>query len=316
MTQPGLLPGRSGSAWIAIITIVDQEFQAVRNLFNLKVQIPGTKFFVQKEQEARTYEIVLVRSSDRGNGPAAEVVRETMEHFFPKYILVIGIAGGAEGRDEVALGDVIIVDFVDHYESMKISDGKLIERRTPYDHPSLYIRDCAEPQRYTDWSKRIPIAVEPPEPCSPKAIVGHIASGEKLFDDPGHSYQSEVLKIFDKALGVDMESYGIARAVFHGRQSVHYNPLYLVLRGISDLVVSKAPVAPAAGAAVASVIPAGGAAAVAPVAVAPAENNTDRRAKWRHYAANAAAAFGFAVTRELLSRIPGQTPGEAVQIDK
>lgn len=291
MSQHDLLPGRSGSAWIGIVTIIDEEFEAVRDRFDLKVRIPGTtRFYARKEEPSKEYGVVLVRCLDRGNGAAGETIKQLIEHFFPRFILVIGIAGGAE-RDKIKLGDVIVSDYIDYYELMKISDNRLIERRTPYDHPSLHIRDCAEGVRYSKWTNGIPI--EPPEQCSPKAVVGHIAAGEKLFDDKDFTYQRQILEMFDKTVGVDMESYGVARAIFHSRQiTTNYNPLYLVIRGVSDIVWTKPnenakPMNPEKK----EIVEAVG---------EKNQNNSELREKWRVFAANSAAAFGLAVAAELI----------------
>jgi nucleoside phosphorylase len=80
--------------------------------------------------------------------------------------------------------------------------------------------------------------------------------------------QQALLKPFDKALAVDMESIGIARAVCEGRSSFWYHPRYIVIRGISDFVA--------------------------------APENDQMRAKWKSFAAHTAAL----VTREFVKRLP------------
>ena len=80
--------------------------------------------------------------------------------------------------------------------------------------------------------------------------------------------QKQLLKPFDKALAVEMESIGLARAVCERRTSVWYNPRYAIIRGISDMV--------------------------------PAENNLDTRDNWKPYAAYAAAM----VAKEFIRRLP------------
>ena len=94
-------------------------------------------------------------------------------------------------------------------------DGKNQIRRFPFDQPSLFLRDrIAEAVSYHGrWTKRIKST--PPVNGSPKAIVGNIISGEKLLGDPKNKLQRQILNEFDKALAVDMESVGLARAVFH-----------------------------------------------------------------------------------------------------
>ena len=79
--------------------------------------------------------------------------------------------------------------------------------------------------------------------------------------------QQELLKPFDKALAVDMESIGMARAVCDGRSSFWYHPRYAVIRGISDLV--------------------------------SAADNDDMRAGWKDLAAHTAALVAFEFVRRL-----------------
>jgi nucleoside phosphorylase len=74
------------------------------------------------------------------------------------------------------------------------------------------------------------------------------------------------LKPFDKALAVDMESYGMARSVCERRNSIWYNPRYAIVRGISDMASADAA-------------------------------NNETREKWKRYAAQAAAM----VARVLIS---------------
>src|SRR5260370_7844539 len=72
----------------------------------------------------------------------------------------------------------------------------------------------------------------------------------------------------DKAVVCETESFWVAHTVFCARSSVHYNPQFLVIRGISDFVN------------------------------APEGNQT--RQNWTPYAASAALAFARCVIEKLL----------------
>ena len=271
--------GRLGSARIAILTIIHQELEVARDVFGLTQNIPNTRYYVAKLNEERNYDMVLCKAGDRGNGPSQEAVGDLVEHFRPGYIFLVGIAGGAIGRDGIGIGDVIISNYTEYYEFMKIEAGKMLSRRTPYDHPSLYLRaDIAEPLQFDEnWIHQI--TCPRPQEGSPRAIVGHIAAGEKLFDDANHDYQREILSMCDKALGVDMESFGVGRAVFHARRYTKYNPLYLVIRGVSDPVLL--PVGPTESLSI-------------------GQNSAQTREVWRRYAAAGAAAFAHSAAKRLL----------------
>jgi nucleoside phosphorylase len=98
--------------------------------------------------------------------------------------------------------------------------------------------------------------------------IGQIVSAEKVMGGLNNPVQVELLRPFDKALAVDMESIGMARGVCARRTSFWYNPLYSVIRGISDLV--------------------------------GVEGNDATRTQWKLYAAHAAAI----VAREFIRRLP------------
>src|SRR5215831_1854353 len=112
--------GREGNAKIALLTIVDEEFEITRDLFGLHERINGTEYFTQAQSPNRQYDVVLRRASDRANSSAEGAIMDFVEDFFPPYFVVIGIAGGAIGRDEIGLGDVVVADFIEYYEFMKV----------------------------------------------------------------------------------------------------------------------------------------------------------------------------------------------------
>lgn len=256
--------GRKGSAIFCVLTIVEDESDVAREVFEAQYNIAGSPYFVPRESLSGDYEVVIRRANDRGNMSAAEAIKDFLEHFRPVFILLIGIAGGNSQVDEVSKGDVVVADFVDYSEYSKLSHGKHLSRKLPYDQPSIYLRESfVEPFRNKhEWHRFIKVERPDRTAVMPKLIIGNIVAGEKLLSDPESTYQKEILAKFDKAVAVDMESFGVARTVFNARRSVHYNPQYLVIRGISDLV---------------DVVD---------------EENDDERRIWRRYACSTASAFG------------------------
>lgn len=263
--------GTKGTANIGILTIVDAEFEAVQRMFGAVRNIPSTPYFVQTIRRPKTglptYDIVVCQAPGQTNLTAADVIRDFIEDFRPGYLLLIGIAGG-HGEREVKLGDVVIADFVEDSEYFKLSKGQASHRKRPYDHPSYELRRLyAEPLcKGEAW--HIHIDTRRPDKGKPHAVIANLASGEKLLGDPNNAYQKQVMKQFDKAAAFEMEGFGVASQVFKQRKWVNYNPQYLIIRGISDLVnVSE---------------------------------NQEARNKWRSYAAAAAAAFGKELVKQIL----------------
>jgi nucleoside phosphorylase len=197
-----------------------------------------------------------------------------MEELRPQVIILLGIAGGLcdgndQGRDGIRPGDVLIADQVSYVEFLKIVPTGPLMRSYAIDHPSVSLRKsvCAPIQKTFRIDAHLGGTV-PPEPGPFRIHIGNIVSGEKVLGDVKSHVQQALLRPFDKALAVDMESIGIARAVCDGRSSFWYHPRYVVIRGISDLV--------------------------------SAAENDEMRANWKPFAAYTAAL----VAREFVRRLP------------
>lgn len=262
------LPGRVGNALVAIITIVEEEYDAVRTRGDFNELAGNSPYLRRNEIAPGIYDIILARTVDRSNGPCGELVRTIAEQFRPEFIILSGIAGGVE-RDGVGLGDVVVADHVDWYEMRKMAEGKSLRRMMALDHPSAYLRDIIFRRIKHDkkWLDRIGL-VRPVE-GQPQVFEGNLIAGDKILGDGESEYQRMILAEFDKALAVDMESYGLARGVYNARSERHYNLNYLVVRGISDLV--------------------------------DAQENNGQRMEWRDYAAATAAAFSLSVADEIVA---------------
>ena len=263
--------GTRGRAVVGILTITQEEFQAVKRAFKTDVDVAASPYWVRALAAAPaggkpTYDVVVRHAHEQANLNSSDVAREFIEHFRPEYLLLVGTAGGHSKRD-VAVGDVVIADFVEDSEYFKLSEGKAVQRKRPYDHPSYELREVYAQQisKKNDWRKHV--FVKRPRKGTPRAVIANLASGDKLLANPRNSYQKFILDYFDKAAAFEMEGFGVASQIYKQRTSVSYNPQYLIVRGISDLV-NKA-------------------------------GNQSMRVRWRKYAAAAAAAFA----KELVDKV-------------
>ncbi len=270
--MPGLR-GRIGSARIALITVTVEEFDGIRTTFGLDLNLPGTPYFVRGVSPNGEYDIVLRRLSAQTNPPAMEGAGSAIEDFRPEFLVLIGTCGGHSERDNVTTGDVIVADYIDYSGYWKYKKGAVLHRKTPHDHPSGYLlQNFVEPIRVSrSWIDRL--RVRRPADGTPKLMIGSIVSGDILLGDPRNKEQKRILAYFDKAYGFEMEAYGVARAVYHARNSVHYNPQFLIVRGVSDLVN------------------------------ADAERNQAIRQQWTPYAVSAAGAFMADLIEKLLESV-------------
>ena len=122
------------------MTVVDEEFGQLRRVLGCNASLPPSTYWTRRVSAVKNYDVVLKQLADRGNLASNEGAREVIEDFRPHYLLLVGIGGGVQGRDDVGVGDVIVADYVDYYEFRKLEGGKSLQRRFPFDHPSKLLR--------------------------------------------------------------------------------------------------------------------------------------------------------------------------------
>jgi nucleoside phosphorylase len=284
MLSPMNYPGRIGQARIALVTITVEEFDLVAPLFGLTENIPGTPYFANREH-GEVWDVVATRADGQTNVISERVAGDFIEDFHPAYLFLVGTAGGYAGRDGIALGDVVVANFIDYSSYWKFDGGRVLPRKNPHDHPSFFIhRSFVERMRVRpqEWQRHI--TVNRPTAGSSKLHVGNLVSGDILMGDASNPEQQRIVQYFDKALAFEMEAYGVARAVFSSRRSLHYNPQFLIVRGISDFVNT-----------------------------AGATNQADRR-RWTDYAVAAAGSVVFEIMRRLPKQIFHRSVGDRVSL--
>lgn len=169
-----------------------------------------------------SYRLIVASPLAMGRVDAAILTNDALRRFRPRYVLLVGVAGGAP--EKVALGDVLIADqFVDYEIQKHTDEGAQIRYRV---HPAD-ARLLGAAQHLTGWEQAV--AVSRPEPGTPRRHIGTIASGDKVQakTDSLRPYQ----EAWPQLIGVEMEAGGVASAAF---QASH-KPGVLMVRGVSDL---------------------------------------------------------------------------------
>jgi nucleoside phosphorylase len=264
--------GRIGSAQVGLMTVTIEEAKVVARTFALDTALPGTGYTTNKVDASSNFQIVHKRLPNQTNLMSVQTAGDLIEDFRPAFLILIGTAGGHSGRDGLNLGDIVVADYVDYSGYWKYKKGAVIERKMPHDHPSGHlIQNYAEPLRVSPkrWIDRIQI--KRPGESIPKLFIGGLVSGNILLGDPKNKEQVRILNHFDKAYAFEMEGFGLSSAVFKARTSVYYNPQYLLVRGISDLVDRDA------------------------------EGNQETRVAWTPYAVSAAASFAAVLLEDFFS---------------
>lgn len=265
----------SAAAWkgkvdFGIITIREDEYTAVLKRFPEKIEAVSARRVYRLRRlmlnSTDTYTVAILRCIEQGNGEAHEAARDLLEDLAPRWLLVVGIAGGVPAY-EFTLGDVIvstrIVDFSveavlkDHSRELALGGGPLHRDAatlaadigamvhdgelgnwndvatigTP--RPSVEITDD---QFYGDdaWRKDVREKIEhhfQHKPLRPPLVTtGAIASSDRLIKEA--EILAVWLKIARQVQAVEMESSGVYRAT-QGRVP------FLAIRGISDVVGFK-----------------------------------------------------------------------------
>ena len=282
---------------IAIITIREDEFTAVRSRFQTKRQrISGGRTYLigeVKTPDEQTYTVAIARCSDQGTDASQRLAHSIIHHLDPQLILVVGIAGGIP-QDEFTLGDVVVsTRIVNPNVDAWLADGT-IDYMTRGGPPHPVVEEIVsllpgEPQlaNWADsirlerphldperadikgddvWRERVRKSLawhfgeEQNRGRSPTFTIGPIISSNHLMKDPIRL--GEILKTHRAVLAVEMEAAGVYEAAYG---TPHY-PV-MAIRGISDIV------------------------------------GLQRDRRWTAYACQTAAAFTYALIMTLSSQI-------------
>jgi nucleoside phosphorylase len=260
--QPSDLKGKVD---FGIITIREDEFEAVLQRFPDRLGlVSGRRQYNLRRLaigDGGEYTVAIVRCAAQGNGEAQQVANALLEELAPRWLLVVGIAGGAPAF-EFTLGDVVVsTEVCDFNVGAVLKDGSheyalqgwvthpdarkhavnlgAIEKELGAWSSAASI-GAARPAVQVppkglygdaDWKKKVKNVVERHfggAPRTPKVVAGALACSDLVMKD------AELFQVWLKdtrqVIAVEMESAGIHRAA-HERQV----PV-LSIRGISDVV--------------------------------------------------------------------------------
>lgn len=205
---------------IAIVTILPEEYEAVRRRLKNVQHDPGTSdqpnqyAWVVGEIDAAhkgCYQVVLAMTANAGNTAASLGTSTTIARWRPRHVLLVGIAGGLP-RDQLALGDVVVSKQIVSYEYGKIDEGAFNPRPDfVYQVDGSLLRNALS-LSHTNWRSKLGRRPNKARGRS-KLLPGLVGSGEKVIDDRGADFFSSVLSHYPKLLAVEMEGAGAAAAI-------------------------------------------------------------------------------------------------------
>jgi len=250
---------------IAILTIRDDEFRAVLDVFPMKAGIfkGAHREYTLRHADASDgaqYTVAVLRQLEQGHGEAQSAANDCIRDLSPTLILVVGIAGGLPSED-IRLGDVVIATRIHDFtvSAKKYGEpatysttGGPIEKALAVAVANLAGKEdvlgdwtaglpSPPPVRWTkkgqlygpeEWQKQLRAKLQHHygESAAPRAPIykdGAIGSSDRLIKDPEELFPW--ITTARHLLAVEMESGGVFRAV-QGSCPM------LAIRGISDIV--------------------------------------------------------------------------------
>lgn len=254
---------------IAIITIREDEFKAVRERFQAKRRrISGERTCLIGEittDNQHHYTIAIARVIGQGNDASQRLAHDIIQDLDPQLLLLVGIAGGVP-HNEFTLGDVVVsTHIVNPNVDAKNADGTtdyMVAGSSPHPlveqiisllpgDPQLNSWNTSPSLRFErpdvnlqhialhgseEWRQRVQESLtqhfgqESNRHRPPLFKTGPIISSNHLLKDP--FVLMDLLRMYRSVLAVEMEAAGVYEAA---RRSNRFYPV-MVIRGISDIV--------------------------------------------------------------------------------
>lgn len=228
---------------IAIVTAVDEEFDAVRQSYenwqSYNIENDPAMYFITEIQtnEGHSKKVLLTKLCDMGMTAASNAVTKVILHFNPKRVYMVGICGGV--RNEVELCDVIVTTQTWDYGSGKIKP-KAGDQKSYYEFEPSPKQITTKPEIITNLTYSgedilRTVVNEWNTIHKDKSLVSSLKfcpmpSGASVICDP--SLFEEIIKPqHRKCKGFDMETFGVYYAVqYTSTKSIDF----ISIKSVSD----------------------------------------------------------------------------------
>jgi nucleoside phosphorylase len=176
-----------------------------------------------------TYRVIVLSLLGMGRVQAATATSDAIRQWNPRYVMLVGIAGGL-AKAGVKIGDILISDQIADYELQKLTpEGPEVRWQVHRVDP----RFIGAVQNFNTAGWQDLITIERPDDRAPKRHIGTVVTGDKVIavEDMLTKYN----EMWPKLIGVEMEAGGAAAAAFQTANA----PGFFMVRGVSDLADSK-----------------------------------------------------------------------------
>ncbi|GHU75229.1 hypothetical protein FACS1894188_05610 [Clostridia bacterium] len=222
-------PKDSDSIDLLIIVALEEEREAIIKRFatracNALVKYGAREFdFECKSGIARG----VVIESGLGNIPAAIATSEGVTKFHPKAVILTGIAAAFKD-DSKMLGDILVAEYVVGYDNGKVVAINKTQRNYPT-HPASYaLLQAAKKLHHREWIAEANVRRPDGPRINPVVHFGYVLSGDKVVKDA--DFMNELKEGCSKAMGLEMEGYGVASAI----RQVGYPVQFLLIKSVCD----------------------------------------------------------------------------------
>jgi nucleoside phosphorylase len=220
---------------IVILTALSEEREAILQ------KLPGHELLAPSQNDIRTYHkaslkyetnetigiynLIILSLPGMGRVHAAIATADAIRRWKPKYILLVGIAGGVSSKG-VNIGDLLIATQIIDYSLQKVYP-KDTEIRWEVQQVDQRLLDACKNHVDNQWVDAI--RVERPTPGQVNKFYGPIASGDRVI-----AYEkvlNELQETWKKMIGVEMEAGGVSTAVSLYPRKIGF----FMVRSVSDL---------------------------------------------------------------------------------
>jgi len=185
-----------GNVDFGIITVKEEEFLAVRGRFQPIHRLSG-KF--QKYRYNEEYRVAILRCLEQGPVMATTVTRNFIDDLQPRWLLLVGIAGGVPGN-EFTLGDVMLASRLHDFSVSASVQGQGTELNVGGGriHPdaAALLADIPGAEELEGWNTEDYIAmkkpvVEPAADLMDKSYYGNDEWQKKVLNSLMHHFPSD-----------------------------------------------------------------------------------------------------------------------------
>jgi nucleoside phosphorylase len=223
---------------VAFVTVAPDEYDAVLRHLDWHHPVQATETRpnpyawtfgqVTPADGGRPHRVVLGLAADGYAEASVLIVRRTIEAFRPRYVLLVGAAGGLNGT---GAGDVVVASRIYGYECG--AAGEPFRPRPDWNYPTdsaVVNAALAMPGLHPGWSEgQVAASVAR---GTPRVVVGPVASGNRTIDQPWTSSFQPVVERWPELLAVEVAGLGAAEVIKDARERGHIVNFGMV-RGIT-----------------------------------------------------------------------------------